>query len=862
MTIETDRGLSAAEAARRLAANGANELIGRPRPGARQLLVRQLANTMTVLLAVAAAVTLSLGHYTDAMVIALIVVLTAVLGFIQEYRSDQAIAALEQLSSPNARVVRDGRICEVPSIELVVGDLVDVGAGDVVPADLRLVDAHALRVNEAALTGESEAVPKLPDELVLRGTAITFGRATGTVVATGMRTELGRIASLLQGGGTRPTPLQNRLGTLGRQLASVSLVICAVVFAVGMAVGEPASSMFLISVSLAVAAIPEGLPAVVTVALALGARRMADRRALIRRLPAVETLGSVNIICTDKTGTLTQNRMMVERVWTPQGLVAVTGVGYDPEGALECIEGSVAQAPLLSLARVAAACNDATLHPPRSEGDEWSVIGDPTEAALLTFADKVGVDREDLLRRHPRRGEIPFDPTRRRMTTAHADGDGIWIAVKGALSDVIPLLGPEGSEEVPAALAASSGLADQGFRVLAFAERRVEGPVASPEDHEKNLRLLGLVGMTDPPRPEVADAIARCRRAGITPIMITGDHARTALAIAHRLGLIDNPGDEVLTGVELDTLDDAALVDRVEHVRVYARTNPEQKVRIVQAWQTRGAVVAMTGDGVNDAPALELADIGVAMGITGTEVSKEAADIILADDNFATIVAAVEEGRRIYDNIRRFVRYLLTTNSGEIWVMLLAPVFGLPFPLTAIQILWINLVTDGLPAMALGLEPVAPDTMQRPPRPPRESILSGGLWQRALVIGLVMAVVTIPLQGLARSAGRPWATMVFTTIVFLQLGNALAMRSERRSAFRISLRSNPTLVGAVLMGAIGQLVIIYVPAFHDILDTRSLDGIELGVVVLLSTAGFIAVELDKWRLRAKSPRVPGGAYRP
>ncbi|HYN49087.1 MAG TPA: cation-translocating P-type ATPase, partial [Candidatus Nanopelagicales bacterium] len=644
--------------------------------------------------------------------------------------------------------------------------------------------------------------------------------------------------------------------------AGLAVVVCALVFAAGVARGESPEVMFLVAVSLAVAAIPEGLPAVVTVALALGARRMARRHALVRKLPAVETLGSVTVICSDKTGTLTENRMLVERAWTPAGAFTVGGGGYAPDGAIEPApdssgltgtSDSAAEALVDRLARIAVACNDATLRAPGRAGGDWSITGDPTEGALLAFAGKRGVFSTDLRAGHPRVEELTFDAARRRMTTLHADGDRIWVACKGALEALEPLLDPADLPVLPDARAAAQRYAAEGYRVLALAERTMGAVPGDLEHAEAHLRLAGLVAMADPPRPASAASIAACRAAGVTPIMITGDHPLTGTAIARRIGIL-RPGGEALTGAELDRLDDAAFEARVERVAVYARMNPEQKLRIVEAWQRRGAVVAMTGDGVNDAPALRLADIGVAMGITGTEVSKEAADMVLADDDFATIVQAVEEGRRIYDNIRRFVRYLLTTNSAEVWVMFLAPFLGLPIPLLAVQILWINLVTDGLPALALGVEPVEPDAMRRRPRPSGESILGAGLWRQALWVGLLMAAVVLGIQAVAIEAGWHWQTMVFTTLALLQLGNALAVRSERLSVFSLGFGTNRPLALAVGGTMLVQLALIYVPALQPIFVTETLGAQEIVVVLVASTAAFAAVELEKLVLRRRGAR--------
>ncbi len=861
-TVQSDlnQGLSSHDARRRLAEHGPNSLVEERRPTRLHIFIRQFANTMTAVLGVAAGVTLLVGDPVDTAVISVIVVLNAAVGYVQEYRAEQAMAALKQLSAGTARVLRDGRVDEVLVSELVPGDIVELAAGDMVPADLRLVEVHNLRVNEAALTGEAEPSAKTAERIeptnrpavgdqhnmAFKGTAVTFGRGRGLTVATGMATELGQIATLLQAHAVEHTPLQRRLAVLGRRMAAGALVICAVVFAAGVAKGEPVEVMFLTAVTLAVAAIPEGLPAIVTVALALGAKRMAARRAVIRRLPAVETLGSVTVICSDKTGTLTENRMMVQQVWTPAGLYTVTGSGYAPEGEVTASDhDEVLDRHLTEIADIAAACNDATLRPPGEAHADWQITGDPTEGALVTLAAKLGVDQAELRRRLPRTAEIGFDADRRRMTTVHRRDGTWWVAVKGAPTALLPLLDAADAPLARAAGEVGDRLAGEGYRVLAFASRGAETLVEPLEGIEHGLRLAGLVAIADPPRTEAPAAVAACRAAGITPVMITGDHPSTAQAIARRLGFLEDGATEIMTGDELASLSREELRDRIGHVTVFARTNPEQKLRIVDGWKDRGAIVAMTGDGVNDAPALRRADIGVAMGLIGTDVSKEAADMVLADDNFATIVHAVEEGRRIYDSIRRFVRYLLTTNSGEIWVMFLAPFLGLPLPLLPIQILWINLVTDGPPAVALGLEPAEPDTMRRGPRPPKESILAGGLWQHAVWVGLLMAAVVLPLQAVARAAGWPWQTMVFTTLALLQLGHALAVRSEQQSLFRLGHRSNPWIGRAVGFSAVAQLATVYVPALRGVFDTDPLTLVQLAVVLILSTTAFVAVEIEK-----------------
>ena len=866
-------GLTSEEVASRQEAFGPNELEEEPTQPWWRLFLMQFANTMIVVLLVAAAIMVAIGEPTDAIVIGAIVILNAGIGFFQEYRAEQAMAALRTMTAPNARVVRNGQETTVPAVELVPGDVLLLDAGDLVAADARVLDAPDLRINEAALTGESVPVTKstLPlDEdqgrqvgdrtnMVFKGTAVAYGRARTVVVATGMSTELGQIADLLQTHQAPATPLQKRLAVLGRWLAAAAIVVAIIVFAVGVLRGEDVETMFLTAVSLAVAAIPEALPAVVTIGLAMGAQRMIRHHALIRRLPAVETLGSVTVICTDKTGTLTQGRMLVERIWTLDTMIEVTGSGFEPSGEL-LVDGRPLHptpgTPVGELILAAVLCNDATLSAPAGEDDDWSVIGDPTEGALLAMAAKAGARKAEINDAYPRRAEIPFDSERKRMVTLHTSADGTvsLAAVKGAIEatiDPIDLVAthdgfvemtPDLEEHV---LDQASTFAAQGYRVLSLAGRREpDGVIETAEEAEEDLVLYGLVAMADPPRMESKEAVHACKTAGITPVMITGDHPATGKAIATRLGIID--GDErVLTGLELAEIGEGGLEEEVSSVAVYARTSPEQKLDIVQAWQANGDIVAMTGDGVNDAPALRTADIGVAMGVTGTEVAKEAADMVLTDDNFASIVTAVGEGRRIYDNIRRFVRYTLTSNAGEIWVMFLGPFVGLALPLVPVQILWINLVTDGFPGLALGVEPAESDVMRRKPRPPNESIFAGGVWQQVLIVGLLMGLVCLGLGVWAEAEDRPWQTMIFTTLALSQLGNALAIRSDRQSLFTLGLRSNMALTWTVLITLGVQILIIYWEPFQRLLHTEALSAYELTIVLLASTIVFWVVEAEK-----------------
>mgnify|MGYP001609999131 FL=1 len=857
--VDPAHGLHEAEVGRRRADHGPNVLAQSKARGPLALLADQFRDFMILVLVAAALISGFLGDWIDTLAILVIVLLNAVIGFVQAWRADRAMAALRQLAAMQATVLRGGQVQVLAASELVPGDIVLLEAGNQVPADLRLLDIAQLKVDESALTGESVTVEKhtarlqgthhvLGDRLnmAFKGTTATHGRGRGLVVATGMATELGQVARLLQtgrgtgeagnaAGGERMTPLQLRLADFGRRLALAVLGICAVIFVVGVLRGEDPVLMMLTAVSLAVAAIPEALPAVVTVLLALGARRMARQNALIRRLPSVETLGSVTFICSDKTGTLTQNRMHVEEVWM-EGRVWHVGQPHDP-----------AMAEIL---RAAALCNDAR----HGRGNAWH--GDPTETALAQTALEGGLDKAELEQAWPRVQERPFDSERKRMSTVHRNVQGALVAyVKGAPESVLPQCTlqwrADGALPLPqqGVLDQAMALAAQGLRVLALARRELD---VLPEDSqlaevEQGLSLIGLVAMIDPPRPQAQAAVRDCLSAGITPVMITGDHPATALAIARRLGIVHDGHDvEVLTGAELAQLNEPALHERVASVRVYARVDPVQKIRIVEALQQHGEFVAMTGDGVNDAPALKRADIGVAMGRGGTDVAREAASLVLLDDNFASIVRAVREGRRIYDNIRKFVRYALTGNSGEIWVIFLAPLLGLPIALLPIHILWINLVTDGLPGLALAREPAERGIMQRPPRPPQESLFAHGLWQHVLWVGLLMAGLCLGLQAWALAHGNPHGpSMVFTTLTLAQMAHVLAIRSERDSLLALGLRSNLALLGAVLLTLALQLATLYVPALNPIFRTEPLSALELGLCFGAAALVLLAVELEK-----------------
>ncbi len=889
------RGLTDQEARERLARFGPNQLVKAARVSLPAMFLGQFRDFMVILLLAATLVSLFLGEYVDALAIIAIVTLNAVLGCVHEYRAERSLEALGQLVSPEARVLRNGLEKRIPAAELAPGDIVLLETGDRVPADLRLLQAFNLETEESSLTGESVPVKKDPAPLkqavsmaetrnmAYMGTVVTRGRGRGVVVATGMGTEMGRIAGLIQEAEKFQTPLQRRLAHLGKVLVALCLFICAAVVALGIYRGEQAYQMFLSGVSLAVAAIPEGLPAIVTVALAIGVQRMARRQAIIRKLSAVETLGCATVICSDKTGTLTQNQMTVRRIVTGAGAAEVTGEGYDPKG--DFVGMDVRDPGLQLFLKIAALCNNASLtrgeisiagmfrdvFRRRPGPAAWGVRGDPTEGALLVMAAKGGAWREEIEKREQRVAEFPFDSDRKRMTVVYRQPDGTLRAyVKGApdvvlelcthyLSDrgVLPLTGRKKEEF----LRANGELAERALRVLALAYRELPaGPAEDParlseEEVEKGLVFAGLAGMIDPPRPSAQAAVQKCRRAGIRVVMITGDHRLTAHAVAGELGLLEKEG-VILTGPELDALDDEQLRAQVQNVRVFARVAPRHKLRIVRALKQNGHVVAMTGDGVNDAPAVKEADIGIAMGLAGTDVTREAAAMVLADDNFNTIVAAVEEGRGIYENIRKTIRYLLSCNIGEVLVMLLAVLAGLPLPLLPIQILWMNLITDGLPAMALGMEPVGKDIMYRPPRDPRESVFAHGLGWRILRAGLFIGLGTTLIFAAAYQ-GNPAnlaqaRTVAFNTLVFFQLFYVLICRSERHSLFEPGFFSNPSLLLAVLLSAVLQVAVTQVPFLQIFFRTVSLDWAQWGVILAATGIPFLgSVFYHRIKMRAR-----------
>ncbi|HUW64659.1 MAG TPA: cation-translocating P-type ATPase [Spirochaetia bacterium] len=861
-----ERGLDYGEAGRRLAACGPNILETAPAARPWLVFLNQFRDFMVLVLLAATATSLLLGEVADGLTILIIVLLNAVLGFVQESRAERSLEALRLLSAPEARVVREGRLDRFPARDLVPGDIVLVEAGDIVPADLRLLEAAGLEAMEAVLTGESAPTAKKAGVLVAggaapgdvvcalyAGTVVSRGRARGVVVETGMRTEMGRIAAMISGAQTEATPLQARLAKLGQWLLGVSLFVCALVVAVGVARGELPYRMFLTGVSLAVAAIPEGLPAVVTVALALGVQRMARRNAIIRRLPAVETLGCATVICSDKTGTLTENRMTVR-----EGFIG--GIRFAVEGEETAdVHTGVVREDLALFLRIAVLCNNGILERlfvpagrfvKRVTGQkraQWRVSGDPTEGALLVLAARAGIWREDA--EEIKVAEFPFESERKRMSVVCRRAGRLFVYAKGApdvlLAHCTHYL--KRGRVLPLDAAArrvlegqNAALAGQAMRVLALAYREMpeDADIHEAAAVENGLILAGLAGLMDPPRREAAEAIRICRRAGIRVVMVTGDHPATALAVARELGLPAG-GDSVLTGRDLDRLSDSELAGAVRKTAVFARVSPGHKLRIVRAYKKSGHVVAMTGDGVNDGPAVKEADIGIAMGKGGTDVTREASAMVLADDNFSTIVAAVEEGRAIYENIRKFIRYLLTCNTGEVLLMLAATMAGLPLPLLPIQILWVNLVTDGLPAMALGVDPPAGGLMTRPPRPWQESILARGLGPRIVRGGLAIGMGTLAVftGSLAAGLDLPAArTMAFNTLVFFQLFYVFNCRSEEQGPVQAGLLANPQLVGAVSLCALLQLSVTYVPQLAAIFHSVPLPPREMAVSLAVAAS--------------------------
>ncbi|NWG06699.1 MAG: cation-translocating P-type ATPase [Chloroflexi bacterium] len=881
-TLQTNpkTGLLQTEAASRLTQYGRNELVEKGGRTPLKIFWEQITATMVLILIAAAVVAGLLGDWKNTIAISAIVILYAFLGFIQEYRAEQAIAALKKLSVPNVRALRDGTLKEISARELVPGDIIQLEAGNVLPADVRLLEAVNLRIQESALTGESEPVEKqiaalsgedLPlgdrRNMGYMGTIVAQGRGLALVVATGMQTELGKIADLIQRSGTDETPLQKRLDALGKNLAFIGVLIAIFIAALGLLRGDELRHMLLTAVSVAVAIVPEGLPAVVTITLALGAQRMLEKNSLIRKLPAVETLGSVTVICSDKTGTLTENRMTVVVLDVADHALDLTQE-MDKSGSFTATRslGAPAQSALSLTVIGGALCNDARII---DEGDDrFHTLGDPTEGALVVAAAKMGYWKSSLDSSFPRAAELPFDSERKRMTTVHHLGqydpdvlvgldvtDHRYIAfTKGSVDGLLNLSSHvwvggkaekmDDSWQVRIE-AANQRLARNGMRVLGVAFRLMNQiPDVIQTDLEQNLTFIGLFGMIDPPREEVRDAVAMTKSAGIRTVMITGDHPLTASEIARQLGISEQ--GRVLTGAELENLSFDELKSVVDEVQVFARVSPEHKLKIVQALQERGHIVSMTGDGVNDAPALKRADIGVAMGITGTDVSKEAADMVLLDDNFATIVAAVKEGRTIYDNIRKFVRFSVAGNIGKVLVMLLAPFLGKPIPLLPLQLLWLNLLTDGLLGLGMGVENAESDTMKRPPYSPKEGVFSRGAGVQVIWVGVVIGALALGLGAWYYFTGREqWQTMVFTFLAFAQVFQAVASRSARDSIFKMGLTGNRLLAGMVLAVIVLQLVVIYVPVMSSFFGVVPLNGIDLLIAIGTGALVLVVMEIEK-----------------
>ncbi|PVX44370.1 Ca2+-transporting ATPase [Flavobacterium sp. 103] len=835
------KGLDSVTASELLLEYGKNQIEDQKKKTAFQMFLQQFTDFMIIVLIAAAIISGILGDLIDTIIILAIIIINAIIGFIQEFRAEKAMEALQNMVASTALVLREENPIEKPASDLVPGDVILLEAGNSIPADIRFLETHKIKVDESTLTGESHNVEKITEELPygdyslgdrinmgFKGTYVTNGRALAYVVATGMNTELGRIAKMIQKDETA-TPLQKRLIAFGKRLSIVILTICAVIFIIGWLRGEAVLVMLLTSISLAVAAIPEALPALVTIALAFGAKRLAKNNALIRKLPAVETLGSVTYICTDKTGTLTLNKMTVQETHEIQ---------YNPSDS--------AFFPTNTLLTAMALNNDVS----KDKDEKW--LGDSTEVALVQYAHNKNFKKTELEKTLPRVMELPFDSTRKCMTTLHQTEQGILVITKGAVDMLIGKLDKNQKKQIPEIEAKVNEMADKGYRVLGYAMKWLPSipEKFNTDTIESRLTLIGFAGMIDPPREEVKQAVAECKEAGIIPVMITGDHKLTAKAIAKQLGIFNSEDDLILTGAELSALSETQFESIVEKTRVYARVNPEQKLKIVKALQDKNQFVAMTGDGVNDAPALKNADIGIAMGINGTEVTKEASHMILLDDNFATIVKAVKHGRRIFDNILKFIKYTMTSNSGEIWVIFLAPFFGLPIPLLAIHILWINLVTDGLPGLALVSEPSESNIMSRPPRSPKENIFAGGMATHILWVGFLMGVVTLGIQAWSIHYNNShWQTMAFTVLCLSQMGHVMAIRSERESIFKIGVFSNKPILGASLLTVGLQMMIIYTPFFNTIFRTQPLTVYELVITIAVSSIVFCAVELEKWTKR-------------
>jgi len=824
-------GISASEAQHRISLYGLNEIQTKGKKPGWLILLSQFKGLMILILLAAAGLSYFIGDSKDAIIILVIVIINALVGFFQEYKAERAMDELKKLAASQARVIRNNETKIIPAHELVPGDVVKLEAGDSVPADLRLIEAHSLKIEEASLTGESYGVSKTTEiidqenvsvgdqaNMAFKSTLVSYGRATGVVVATGMKTEIGKIATLLEFADVE-TPLQKRMADFSKKLSLVILLICIIIFSVGLMQGEGRMQMLMTAISVAVAAIPEALPAVITVALALGARRMVRKQALIRKLPAVETLGSVNYICTDKTGTLTENRMTVRETW----------IADHPT----LLENFSAEETLW----LAMGLNQDTTQ------NEKIILGDSTEVAAVQYARSRLSDLPDKTARYPRIAEIPFDSDRKMMTTAHTFGDQVLVITKGAIESILSCCQVVDTEPI---LHRANTIAAKGMRTLAYACKIITPNQLENEALERNLRFIGLIGMMDPPRQEVYEAVNDCKSAGITPVMITGDHPQTAIAIARELG-IASENEEAVSGMALSQMSPEELTEKVNRIHVYARVSAEQKQMIIKALQSQGNFVAMTGDGVNDAPSLKMANIGVAMGITGTDVSKQASDMILLDDNFTTIVKAVREGRRIFDNIQKFIKYIMTGNAGEIWTIFLAPLLGLPIPLLPIHILWINLITDGLPSIALAYEPAEADIMKRPPQKSNLNVFSNGVGLHILWVGLTIGLVCVFIQFMAiQYEITHWQTLVFTTLSLSQLAHVLAIRSSKVYIFKHGLFRNPVLMGTIILTAALQLALLYVPWLQTIFNTTALSAVELITCIGAAALVFHLVELEKW----------------
>ncbi|MBT3582694.1 calcium-translocating P-type ATPase, SERCA-type [Candidatus Woesearchaeota archaeon] len=868
-----EKGLSHEESSERLRKNGLNELVQKKRQSALSIFISQFENFLVVLLIIAVGISVFIGQIIDGAVIAIIIVINAILGFAQEYKAEKAIDALKKLSAPQAIVLRDGRRQKILAKNLVIGDIILLQEGDRIPAGAKLLEAFSLQVDESALTGESSPVNKevgkfsekcaIADQknMVFMNTIITRGRGKAIVVTTGMNTQIGKVAKMIQSVEDKDTPLQKKLESVGKSIGVAVIVIAVAIFGLGFFRGGEIYDLLITSIALAVAAVPEGLPAIVTITLAIGLNRMARAKSLIRKLPAVETLGATNVICSDKTGTLTKNEMTVQNIFTDGKFVSVTGTGYLPSGKFFSEKKSVNVLTNKALNRVltiGALCSTAQL----DKNKRWEVFGDPTEGALIVSAHKAGIDKKKLLHEYKHIGEIPFDSVRKMMTVAYLSPTKKKIAyVKGApeiLLSKCTHIFREGSikkittKDKKDILTANKQMADNALRVLGMAYKTLptKQEKFAPKTTENGLIFVGLQGMIDPPREEVKDAIALCKKAGIKSVMITGDHEATAVAIAKKLGILD--GGKVLTGAELDKLSEREFFSEIKNISVYARVSPEHKVRILKTWQKKGAVVAMTGDGVNDAPALKNADIGVAMGIVGTDVAKEASAMVLQDDNFATIVKAVEEGRGIYDNIQSFIRYLISSNMGEVLTIFAASLLGFPLPLIAVQILWMNLLTDGIPALALGIDPPTRNIMSRPPRIQEKSTIDKNMWMFIMFVGVVIMMGTVGIFNKFMSSGVDYArTMAFSTIVMFQMWNVFNSRTKD-SIFSKDFWNNKWLLLAVVSSIILQLVVIYTPVsqFFSTVALRAVDGlwilgVSFSIVISVEMYKFVKARLKK-----------------